>query len=177
MSPWLNRRWECDVLDSPRRRPPPRAPPPAARAAESAAIDATFHGEVDLGSGTRDIPYDHVEFAPGRARLLRAAPRLRFAVGDYVLTEGDRGVDVGRVISIKQNPSAGETKGAKLIIRLATQREAQQLPTKTAKERKALEIAKWRQTEIGHRNVMCPLDGSGLESFGGHFVRGESGLW
>jgi cell fate regulator YaaT (PSP1 superfamily) len=74
---------------------------------------------------------------------------LHLSVGDYVLTEADRGVDVGRVEAVLPSPSFREAKGAKLIIRLATQNEVRQLPQKAEREARALQVGQAKVAESG----------------------------
>jgi hypothetical protein len=144
-----------EVWDSPRPPPDGRARPPSRpagpRSAPTDYADATFHGEVDLGPRSKTVPYYYVEFAPGRAPLFTAPAKLRIGVGDYVLTDADRGVDVGRVIALVPHPPPREARSAKTIMRLATQHEIEQLPRKLERERHAVEIGQAKVAESGLR--------------------------
>jgi hypothetical protein len=111
--------------------------------------EVTFRGEVETGSRSRIAPYYEVEFHPNRSAIFQGSPKLRLSGGDYVLTEADRGVDVGRVVSVLMNPSFRETKGAKLILRLATQSEVRQLPQKAEREARALQLGQAKVAESG----------------------------
>jgi hypothetical protein len=136
-------------------RPPPR-PPPAIPDSKSAPLNRdfdqslTFQGEIDL-SGSSGISQQlyTVEFNPNRSTLFHAQPRVRVNVGDWVLTEADRGFDVGRVVGIVARPSPRDATRAKAIVRGATDGEVAQLEQKSEREARALEVCRSKTAELG----------------------------
>jgi cell fate regulator YaaT (PSP1 superfamily) len=110
----------------------------------------TFQGEIELPKEARSSQQLYrVEFNPNRSALCHAAPRLRINIGDYVLTEADRGVDVGRVLEVVARPSPRDATGAKGIVRVATRNEVQQLPQKEEREARALHLCRAKAAELG----------------------------
>jgi cell fate regulator YaaT (PSP1 superfamily) len=81
--------------------------------------------------------------------MFHAPPRVRVNVGDYVLTEADRGFDVGRIVGVVARPSPRDATGAKVIVRPATRNEIEQLPEKAERERRALELCRSKTAEHG----------------------------
>jgi cell fate regulator YaaT (PSP1 superfamily) len=75
--------------------------------------------------------------------------KATIGVGDYVLTEGDRGIDVGRVIAVLPKPPARRGRSPKMILRPATQREVEQLPQKLEREAAAVGLAQTKVLESG----------------------------
>jgi hypothetical protein len=132
-------------------RPGPTLPGP-----ESAPLNRdfdqslTFQGEIELPE-TGHLPHQlyQVEFNPNRSAVFHAPPRVRVNVGDYVLTEADRGFDVGRVVGLVTRPSPRDATGAKVIVRTATQNEVQQLPQKAEREARALQLCRTKTAELG----------------------------
>jgi cell fate regulator YaaT (PSP1 superfamily) len=81
--------------------------------------------------------------------MFHAPPRVQVNVGDYVLTEADRGFDVGRIVGLVTRPSPRDATGAKAIVRPATQKEIEQLPEKAEREGRALELCRSKTSELG----------------------------
>lgn len=120
--------------------------------------DVTFQGEIDQDDRWRHMCYYQVEFNPRRSAVFQANPRMQFNVGDYVLTEADRGYDIGRVKSIVRRPTVRDTNGAKTIVRMATTNEIQQLPEKAEREARALQFCRAKAAELG-----LPMNITGAE--------------
>jgi hypothetical protein len=147
-----------------RVRPPPR-PSQALPGPESAPLSRdfdeslTFQGEIELPeSGSVTHQLYQVEFNANRSPMFHAPGRVRVNVGDYVLTEADRGFDVGRVVGIVTRPSPRDATGAKVIVRVATRNEIQQLPQKAEREARALELCRAKTAELG-----LPMNITGAE--------------
>lgn len=111
--------------------------------------DVTFQGRIEQDDSSRRTSYFQVEFNPRRSAVFQAGQRLRINVGDYVLTEADRGFDIGKVTGVVWRPTLRETKEAKMIVRTATVSEIQQLPQKAEREARALQLCQAKAAESG----------------------------
>ena len=118
--------------------------------------DVTFQGEIEQDDTWRRTAYYQVEFNPRRSAVFQASQRLQFNVGDYVLTEADRGFDVGRVKAVVRRPNMRD--GAKMIVRMATVSEVQQLPQKAEREARALQLCQEKAASLG-----LPMNITGAE--------------
>jgi hypothetical protein len=112
--------------------------------------NVTFQGEIEF---TESAAASHqlykVQFNPNRSAMFHAAARLRFNCGDFVLTEADRGFDIGQVIEVVGRPSPRAATGAKQIVRAAAHNEVQQLAQKEEREARALQICRAKAAEFG----------------------------
>lgn len=95
------------------------------------------------------VIYYMIQFHPNRAELYQWKDNKELKVGDYVVTEADRGFDVGRIIEVVEHPAPKDSKGAKEIVRVASHHEISQLPIKAERERKAKELCQAKVTELG----------------------------
>lgn len=111
--------------------------------------DMTFMGEIEPDGGPTQVQYYQVQFHPNRTVLFRAPMNLQLTPGTYVLTEADRGFDVGRIVSQVQKPTQREVKAAKSIVRLASQHEIAQLPQKAEREARAREQCQKKAQDFG----------------------------
>jgi cell fate regulator YaaT (PSP1 superfamily) len=110
----------------------------------------TFEGEIEFPEAARSSQQLYrVEFNPNRSVICHAPPRLHINIGDYVLTEADRGFDIGRVLEVVVRPSPRDATGAKTIVRVATRNEVQQLPQKEERETRALQLCRTKAAELG----------------------------
>ena len=73
---------------------------------------------------------------------------MNINTGDYVITDADRGYDIGLVISIIQNPTVRDIKSSKSVKRKATDVEISNIPIKIDNENKALEICQKKVEEL-----------------------------
>ena len=121
-------------------------------AATSSALfnpsDVLFQGEIEQDGKTATSNYYQVQFTPIRSAVFNAPPKLSLNIGDYVLTEADRGYDVGRVTANIKKPSQRDMKNLKMIVRLASQHEIAQLPMKAERESKALQLCQAKVAEM-----------------------------
>ena len=101
-------------------------------------------------SATAPVRYFMVQFHPYRAEPFKWVNDKDLSVGDYVVTEADRGYDVGKIIAQDVVPSVFESKQVKYIVRRASHHEISQLPLKEEKEKRAKEYcqAKARELEL-----------------------------
>lgn len=122
--------------------------------------DVVFQGEIERAGALvpRRIKYYRVKFNMNRSAVFQANQKLKLSVGDYVLTEADRGYDVGRITALVKEPTVRDIKGAKMIVRTATQHEVQQLPQKTEREARALALCQAKAAELG-----LPMNITGAE--------------
>jgi cell fate regulator YaaT (PSP1 superfamily) len=110
----------------------------------------TFQGEIEFTeSAPASSQLYRVQFNPNRSAMFHAPARLRFNDGDYVLTEADRGFDIGQVVEVIARPSPRDATGAKQIVRAATRNEVQQLAQKEEREARALQVCRAKAEEFG----------------------------
>lgn len=69
-----------------------------------------------------------------------------FNVGDYVITDADRGVDIGTIVKRADRPGPKETKE---ILRKASDAEIREVDNKHQREREAFEICREKVREMG----------------------------
>lgn len=98
---------------------------------------------------TSDSKYYQVQFHPFRTELYHWTKNTDLNVGDYVVTEADRGYDVGRIVDEIKYPPSRESKASKGIVRIASQHEISQLPLKTEREKRAKELCQAKARELG----------------------------
>ena len=111
--------------------------------------DMAFTGEIEPEGGPLNLKYYQIQFHPFRTVVFKAPDTLSLQVGDYVLTEADRGFDVGKIVSEVPKPPARDFKSAKSIVRKAVQSEISQLPQKAEREAKAMELCQIKAREMG----------------------------
>lgn len=142
------------------RRSMPMSGSAPQRPMEYGTSDVVFQGEIEQAAALvpRTIKYYQVKFNMNRSAVFQANQRIKLNVGDYVLTEADRGYDVGRITAIVSKPTARDIKSAKMIVRTATQHEVQQLPQKTEREARALALCQAKAEELG-----LPMNITGAE--------------
>lgn len=92
--------------------------------------------------------YCLIQFHKNRIGIFSFLQSMNINVGDYVITDADRGFDIGLVISIIQNPTAREVKTSKSVKRKATNEEINNIPVKIENENKALEICQKKVEEL-----------------------------
>jgi hypothetical protein len=124
--------------------PPPRLPPrvgsaPPARL--SRVSDSLFYS---------------VHFHPNRHETLVSSDR--FDDGAFVITDADRGLDIGRIIAQTGRPQFRELKNVKSIIRRATDGEIAAIPGKEERERAALMLCQAKVQELA-----LPMEITGAE--------------
>ena len=111
--------------------------------------DVTFQGVIELDEQPQQQKmYYLVQFSQFHKDIFCAKITTPLKQGEYVLTEADRGFDIGRITVVVQRPSAREIQNAKKILRLATQHEVAQLSQKYAREAKALQIGRAKVSEF-----------------------------
>lgn len=89
-----------------------------------------------------------VQFHPNRSELYKWNRGGPIEKGAYVVTEADRGYDIGLVIQEVQRPSQREAKNAKYIVRPASSHEISQLPQKLEREKRAQELCQQKAEEL-----------------------------
>ncbi|OHT05397.1 hypothetical protein TRFO_06000 [Tritrichomonas foetus] len=93
--------------------------------------------------------YCSVQFHPNRIQVLQYPQSMNLIPGDYVITDADRGIDIGVVTEINEQPSPKDAKMAKVVVRKAANHELQQIPMKEEKERNALALCQAKVQELG----------------------------
>jgi cell fate regulator YaaT (PSP1 superfamily) len=68
--------------------------------------------------------------------------------GAYVITDADRGIDIGRIISRTDRPSPRDLKATRTILRLATPQEIAGIADKQGRERVALQLCQAKVREL-----------------------------
>jgi cell fate regulator YaaT (PSP1 superfamily) len=74
---------------------------------------------------------------------------MRFDSGDFVITDADRGLDIGRVIGAAGKPQFRELKNVKVILRKASEDEIRAIPAKEEREGAALVLCQAKVQELG----------------------------
>jgi hypothetical protein len=97
-----------------------------------------------------------VHFHENRRETL--ASSVHFEAGDFVITDADRGLDIGRIIQPAGRPQFRELKNIKSIVRKATQGEIDAIPGKQERERSALMYCQAKVHELG-----LPMEITGAE--------------
>ncbi|OHS94249.1 hypothetical protein TRFO_39560 [Tritrichomonas foetus] len=131
----------------------PAAPLPGSAPMPQTSIfdtsDVTFQGVIEFeGAAQSSKSYYQVQFNQFHKELFQANRNLTINQNDFVLTEADRGYDIGRIIAIVRRPPIREVQNAKKIIRIATQHEVAQLPQKDMREQRALQIGRAKVAEF-----------------------------
>ena len=111
--------------------------------------DMSFTGEIEPEGGPLLLKYYKIQFHQYRTVIFKASESLALNPGDYVLTEADRGFDVGQIVAEIPKPPARELKSAKNIVRKAVDSEISQLPQKKERELKAMELCQRKAKEMG----------------------------
>ena len=93
--------------------------------------------------------YYFVQFHPNRTLLVKNIPRIPLVQNEYVITEADRGFDIGRVVRSEPHPLEKDAITARNILRRASQQEIAMIPSKQAKESKAREVCQEKANELG----------------------------
>ena len=81
--------------------------------------------------------YCTVQCHPNRINVTYFNHDLEIEIGDYVIVDADRGIDIGKVLAIIENPTPRDAKTARQIIRKAEKTEIDKLPMKAEKEANA----------------------------------------
>jgi cell fate regulator YaaT (PSP1 superfamily) len=78
--------------------------------------------------------------------------------GAWVITDADRGIDIGQIAGRADRPASRELRNIKVIVRRATPQEVASIPAKEARETDALQLcqAKVRELEL-------PMEVTGAE--------------
>lgn len=84
-----------------------------------------------------------------RKSLYRFSPSLEIGVGSYVVTEADRGHDIGKVSRIYQEFNGREADEAQRIIRKASDEEIGEIPKLRSLEDEAVQICQKMATSMG----------------------------
>jgi hypothetical protein len=93
--------------------------------------------------------YATVSFRPTRNEIFKYKSSLNLKPGDYVITEADRGFDIGTVSKTSSRVKSHEARTARNILRAASDAEIRQIPTKVQKEKRATEICQQKASELG----------------------------
>ena len=95
------------------------------------------------------MQYCSVKFHKNRTNVLVYQSSLDLRQGDFVITDADRGIDIGLVTKVGETPSSKDIKGAKFVLRRATSQEISQIPLKEQKEKNAFHICQEKVSELG----------------------------
>lgn len=128
---------------------PPRGPHTAPSSPQRLSFSASTSTIVTNNINDNNREYCSVQFHPNRIQILAYSPALNLKLGDYVITDADRGFDIGVVKKINEHPSSKDAKMAKIVTRKASPEEAQQIPLKEEKEKAALELCQEKVLELG----------------------------
>jgi cell fate regulator YaaT (PSP1 superfamily) len=120
--------------------------------------ELAFQGEIEHDERSKTVSFYRVEFNRNRSAIFQAPQRLELRKDAYVLTEADRGFDIGRITEVIDRPTPRDVNMAKKIIREATLHEVQQLPQRSERETKALELCRAKAAEMN-----LPMNITGAE--------------
>lgn len=120
--------------------------------------EVMFQGQIDPDERFHTNQYFQVMFHKNRSSWFFSSQTQQFKEGDFVLTEADRGYDIGKVISVTKRPSLRDIRTAKKIVRIAHQHEIDQLPQKAEREAKALALCRQKAAQLG-----LPMEITGAE--------------
>lgn len=126
----------------------PRNPAAAYGAGEFIQSQMRFQGEIHPDDNLILHQYYLVEFNPNRSAWFHTQKKLKLSIGDYVLTEADRGFDIGKITDIAKKPSMRDIRTAKMIYRAAYKNEIDQLPQKAEREAHALSFCKKQAADL-----------------------------
>lgn len=104
---------------------------------------------MHLHSHQEKTMYASVFFNSLRTEIFKFKSNLEVKAGCWVITEADRGLDIGSIANVIPQPKPKDVKNAKFIIRIATPIEIQDLQVKLEKERRAKEICQQKADELG----------------------------
>jgi cell fate regulator YaaT (PSP1 superfamily) len=96
--------------------------------------------EEEAGVSAVNEPYFEVEFRPGRKVICQSVMERPPSTDDLVVIDADRGIDIGRVVGVVPMPSSEQTRGARIIRRLAVSKEIASLRGKARAETRARQI-------------------------------------
>lgn len=118
-------------------------PPFNSNSAES--IDASNNSSPNASVGE----YYFVQFHPNRTLLVKNTPKLSLDQNDYVITEADRGYDIGKIVKNETHPLEKDVIAARNIIRKATHFEISMIPNKEEREKNARNVCQEKADELG----------------------------
>ncbi|EAY19752.1 PSP1 C-terminal conserved region family protein [Trichomonas vaginalis G3] len=134
------------IPESPEFKPPQEFVVP--ESAPSGRFNMPF-GSLPLHSYQEKTLYASVVFNSLRNEIFKFKSSLEVKPGCFVITEADRGLDIGSIASIIPSPKPKDMKNAKAILRIATPSEIQEVQMKLDKERRAKEICQQKANELG----------------------------
>ena len=108
----------------------------------------TLEPEIQKVSTNSPKRYFMVQFHPNRVEIHHGNTDKGIKIGDYVLTEADRGYDIGKVVATVEHPTPKEVRSSKGIVRLASHHEISQLPIKAEREKQAKELCQAKAAEL-----------------------------
>ena len=115
-------------------------------------FEFNFQSETDnnniLNQNIKNCKFFQVQFHPNRSEPFKCPLEPHYDIGIYVVTEADRGYDVGKIISEIENPFIKGIKIVKQILRLATLTEINSLPQKIEREKNAMEYCQSKALEL-----------------------------
>lgn len=110
---------------------------------------ALIHPSASMTDRPQAPRYVEVRFHPYRAQIIRNSPALPLIPGDFVVTEADRGLDLGQVVSTDPKTKERDASSARSVIRRATPQEIESLPMKLEREQAARNICQHKADEMG----------------------------
>lgn len=84
--------------------------------------------------------YYTINFHPKRTQVCSLTGSLQVNINDYVITEADRGLDMGKIIGEATKEDTLNQKEVHKIIRIATQDEISNLPEIRKREKKSVKV-------------------------------------
>ena len=98
---------------------------------------------------TQAPKFVQVKFHEYRTQIVKNGDGLVLVPGEFVITEADRGCDIGEVLSVDVTPNDRDAANAKPLIRKAAPHELKTLPMKKESEIRAKEVCQEKADEMG----------------------------
>jgi hypothetical protein len=93
-----------------------------------------------------------------RSRTQTLVGKADLEDGDIVITEADRGIDIGQIVGPADRPPPRELKNLRVIVRKATRIEIDSIAAKEERETQALAVCRAKAHELG-----LPMEVTGAE--------------
>jgi hypothetical protein len=136
-----------------------RSPHIGSAPSTQARFPAYFDGVAVQTPGTTAPPADtYYSVYFHRSRTQTLAGRADFDDGDIVITEADRGLDIGQIVGRTDRPPPRELKNLRVILRKASRFEIDSIAAKEERENQALAICRVKVQELG-----LPMEVTGAE--------------
>ena len=123
---------------------------------EEMIVTEALNSNLKVENSDPELSYYKIYFHAKRTQICSVTSNIHVNVNDYVITEADRGLDMGIIISSATENDGRDQKIIHKIVRLATKNEVDSLPEKKKKEERS--VALCQSTVQGQRLNMKIID-------------------